>query len=51
MTVEQEKVQGMVPGTAGTLLSGSLAADRHAEDFLPDCPVHTGAYLFCAGRL
>lgn len=45
------KGEAMVPGTAGTLLSGSLAADRHAEDFFLDCPVHTGAYLFCTGRL
>ena len=41
----------MVPGTAGTVLPGGIAADRHAEDFLPDCIVDFRAYLLCAGRL
>ena len=45
------KGAAMVPRTVGTVLSGGLAADRHTEDFLPDCPFHTGANLLCAGRL
>ena len=35
----------MVPRTVGTVLSGSFATDRHAEDFLSDCHFHIGDVL------